>query len=202
MVVSQDQGGQLPWKSLWWGLLLLRRFSFQRRGPSSHVRTFLAGRVRVLDRVLPAASTQTYSARMVSAGKGSALYRSTTAGSSCERPVLVSRMELAAWRADAGLAEGDTGEKATAAAKRESATTNFILTAVSRCITLYPMVRRNCERGAKHRRKDTFWAIGWLRMLGSPKRDSIDEFEETAPDTHALSHHSTIRTGIRNDNQQ
>ena len=35
--------------------------------------TFLAGKVRVLERVLPTASTQTYSAKIVSAGKGKSL---------------------------------------------------------------------------------------------------------------------------------
>ena len=49
------------------------------------------GSVRVLDRVLPSASTQTYSAKMVSSGYGKALYLAMTAGSSCDRPVTLSK---------------------------------------------------------------------------------------------------------------
>jgi hypothetical protein len=51
--------------------------------------TLAAGRERVLERVLPAASTQTYSARIVSAGNGSILKRSMTAGSKEDRPVFL-----------------------------------------------------------------------------------------------------------------
>lgn len=44
-----------------------------------------AGRVRVFERQPPTASTQTYSARILSGGKGRLLYRSMTAGSSKKR---------------------------------------------------------------------------------------------------------------------
>jgi hypothetical protein len=43
-----------------------------------------------LDRVAPAASTHTYSARMVSSGYGRALYLAITVGSSWDRPVVLS----------------------------------------------------------------------------------------------------------------
>ena len=43
-------------------------------------------------RVLPSASTHTYSAKILSGGKGRAMYRSLTAGSSWDCPVLRSSM--------------------------------------------------------------------------------------------------------------
>ena len=47
--------------------------------------------MRVLLRVLPSASTQTYSARIVSSGYGRELYRSMTAGSKLDFPVVFPR---------------------------------------------------------------------------------------------------------------
>jgi hypothetical protein len=51
-------------------------------------------RVRVLERVLPSASTQTYSAIILSEGKGRASYLAITAGSSADCPVSLGRSTL------------------------------------------------------------------------------------------------------------
>jgi hypothetical protein len=74
--------------------------------------TFAAGRVRVLDRVPPAASTQTYSARIVSAGKGSILKRSMTAGSNEDRPVFLVKIPSEADREVEALRWKVAGAKA------------------------------------------------------------------------------------------
>lgn len=50
--------------------------------------TLCAGNVRVLLRVFPTASTQTYSARTVSSGIGKSKYFCMTVGSSCDCPVI------------------------------------------------------------------------------------------------------------------
>lgn len=53
--------------------------------------TLSAGSVRVLERGFPAASTQTYSAKTLSAGKGKSRYLAMTAGSNADRPVVFVR---------------------------------------------------------------------------------------------------------------
>ena len=50
--------------------------------------------MRVFDRVFPAASTQTYSARTASVGNDKALYLSMTAGSRLDIPVCAERMAM------------------------------------------------------------------------------------------------------------
>lgn len=70
----------------------------ERKIVSQSIHTLAAGRVRVLERVLPAASTQTYSARIVSAGKGRLLKRSMTAGSNADRPVFLVKIPSEAAR--------------------------------------------------------------------------------------------------------
>jgi hypothetical protein len=61
-------------------------------GRLSTFSAFEAGKVRVLERVLPSASTQTYSARIVSSGNGNASYLAITAGSSDDRPVCLVKI--------------------------------------------------------------------------------------------------------------
>jgi len=56
------------------------------------VRTLAAGRVRVFDRVLPSASTQTYSAKTLSLGKARLPYLAMTAGSKADCPVTLFKI--------------------------------------------------------------------------------------------------------------
>ena len=61
------------------------------RGRASTASARLGGRVRVFERHSPLASTQTYSARILSSGYGRELNRSTMAVSSWDLPVWISR---------------------------------------------------------------------------------------------------------------
>ncbi len=82
-----------------------------------------------MERVLPTASTQTYSAKMTPAGKGKSLYRAMTAGSSWDCPVTLDKdaMERAVARAVVG-AEGAKAE--AVAAKKAVAKENFMVSGV------------------------------------------------------------------------
>ena len=80
-------------------------------GKLSTFSALLAGNVRVFERVLPSASTQTYSARIVSSGNGNESYLAITAGSSDDFPVSFCKTTLFKAVVD-GL--GAIGAKATA----------------------------------------------------------------------------------------
>jgi hypothetical protein len=84
--------------------------------------------VRVLERVFPSASTQTYSARQESLGKGKAANRSMTDGSKLDCPVVFPRTadmrtaEGLRWKLDGAKADDWAALKAIAREK-----TNFML---------------------------------------------------------------------------
>ena len=86
---------------------------------------FSAGNVRVLERVFPSASTQTYSAMILSDGKGRESYLEMTLGSSGDWPVVLGMSMLRA------VVDVDCmlGAKALAdeSAVRNTAVVNFMM---------------------------------------------------------------------------